>query len=131
MGVYVTSRYCSKLYGRGELKELICDWCLHERESSCKKDRNTRQMKTAQYNSREEPTDLKPSSDNQKGKGGSSTHNVECVNEPPAAAISNNNENPPQHSSQRKGMVGGKDKIIKQRYRYKSLAKILSVALRI
>ena len=76
---------------------------------------------------REEPTVVKASPENVKSKGGSSTQNVECVNEPPAAAsaISNNRENPPQHSSQRKAMVGGKDKVVKQRCRYKSLSKLL------
>ena len=75
---------------------------------------------------REEPTVVKASPENVKSKGGSSTQNVECVNEPPAAAaISNNHENPPQHSSKRKAMVGGKDKVVKPRYRYKSLSKLL------
>lgn len=122
MFVLHTSRYCSKLYGDGELNELICDWCLHERESRYRRDRNTKQM------TREEPTVVKASPENVKSKGGSSTQNVECVNEPPAAAaaaISNNRENPPQHSSQRKAVVGGKEKVVKPRYKYKSLSKLL------
>jgi len=69
--------------------------------------------------------DLKPSLDNEKKEGKISTHNVECVNEPPPALISGNNENLPRHSSScRKAMIRRKNKIIKQLYIY--IANILT-----
>eukprot|EP00253_Pinus_taeda_P011058 PITA_11058 len=118
-------RYCSKLYAREELNEPICDWCLDERD---KNERNKRRRIEEAITREKAVIYLQQYREKAKCKAGSSPPNTESSKELPESA-NKGSGNLGQPSSQGKQILGEKDKRLKQRYRYKSLAQLLSLAL--